>query len=171
VALAPELPIGARRADGEVLPARFRRILIAVDFSESSRAALLAAAELAACFGGSLELLHVWQPPPLRADLMVWAETDGTPLRQYGRARAERELQRFVESLAPGLRSELHSSVVEGDPAGVILEHAASGRYDLLAVGTHGPTGLEHVLVGSIAEKIVRAARCPVLTVRRLAAG
>jgi nucleotide-binding universal stress UspA family protein len=167
MALAPELPPETKRGSpAAVMPAGFRRILVAVDFSDDSRAAVHTAAELAALFGGSLELLHVWQPPPLRPDLMVWAENDGTPLWQFGRAQAERELDQFVATLPLELRSELLSSVAEGDPARVILERAASGRYDLVAVGTHGRTGLDQLLVGSIAEKIVRAAACPVLTVR-----
>jgi universal stress protein A len=172
MALAPELPSSrrSRRSPSSVAPARFRRILVAIDFSDGSRAAVLVAAELAERFGGSIELLHVWQPPPLRSDLMIWAENDETPLRQYGRKQAERELRQFVEGSLPELGAGLAWSVAEGDPASVILEYAASGRYDLVAVGTHGRTGIDHLLVGSIAEKIVRAAACPVLTVRSTAA-
>jgi nucleotide-binding universal stress UspA family protein len=59
-----------------------------------------------------------------------------------------------------------HTEIVPGNPAEVIVERARAEGYDLIVVGTHGRTGVSHLLVGSVAEKVVRLAACPVLTVR-----
>jgi nucleotide-binding universal stress UspA family protein len=92
-------------------------------------------------------------------------------LWQYARNSAQRELEDFLVSLRPVLPSVPHAEIVAGDPATEILERAASGNYDLVAIGTHGRTGLPRLLIGSIAEKVVRAAPCPVLTVHESAHG
>lgn len=141
-----------------------RRILVPVDFSELSRAAALAAAELGARFGAPLELLHVWRPPPLRPDLMVWAESDGVSLWQYARQRAEEEMRELVEQLKLG--SQDMSLILAGEPATTIVDHANAEGFDLIVMGTRGRGGLGHLLIGSVAEKVVRHAPCPVLTIR-----
>ena len=75
--------------------------------------------------------------------------------------RALDEAQQFARQI------EVNTSFCEpGDPATTIVEHAAQGGYDLLVLGTHGRTGIAHAALGSVAEKVVRSAPCPVLTVR-----
>jgi len=140
----------------------FRRILCPVDFSAASEGALRAAAVLAKQLGGTLTLLHVdvvpgsatpegllETPPALAADLTAPADR---PLVEW-KALAERLGAARVEAVR---------SV--GQPAQEILALARRERCDLLVLGTHGRTGLGHLLLGSVAEQVVRQAPCPVLT-------
>jgi len=88
------------------------------------------------------------------------------PLLEWIRHNASEQLTKFeAETRQSGIA--VRSSLCEaGDPASTILERAATGKYDLLVLGTHGRTGFSHVIMGSVAEKVVRRAPCPVLTVR-----
>lgn len=145
-----------------------QRILVPVDFSDFSRAAVDAAIDLGRRFGATVDLLHVWEPPPLRPDLMVWAEADGETLWELARRNAGEQMRELCATLPAG--SIRHTEIVPGNPAEVIVERARAEGYDLIVVGTHGRTGVSHLLVGSVAEKVVRLAACPVLTVRMSAA-
>ncbi len=146
----------------------FRRILCPVDFSEASAGALKAAAGLARRFDASLTLLHVDvvpgsvipeallpTPPEVATDLTAPASR---PLLEW-RERAER---------LGASRVELRRSI--GQPAAEILAFIDQGAFDLVVIGTHGRTGLGHLLVGSVAEEVVRRSRCPVLTLGTAAA-
>ena len=126
--------------------ARFtiRQILFPTDFSEASAVAGRAAADLARQLGARLHVLHV--VPPV---------TDPTP--------APKALRAVVDSLGPGL--SLVSEVASGLAARQIVAYARRTGIDLIVVGTHGRTGVSHVLLGSVAEAVVRRARCLVLTV------
>jgi nucleotide-binding universal stress UspA family protein len=80
-------------------------------------------------------------------------------------AGAERQLARLKDSAAAlGIAAE--TAVIRGRPAPSIIEHAKDGGFDLIVMGTHGRTGLSHVVIGSVAERVVRTAPCPVLTIR-----
>lgn len=143
-----------------------KSILVAVDFSVCSRAALLAAAEWANQLGASIDVLHVWMVssfpllPAVADDHQVYdALIDGP------RRKAEAELARFVESASNSGIYVRHATLEFGEVAGTICEKAARGAYDLLVLGTHGHSGLSRMVLGSIAEKVVRSAPCPVLTV------
>jgi nucleotide-binding universal stress UspA family protein len=81
---------------------------------------------------------------------------------------ASEQMRAFIATLPE--RSISHSEIISGNPAEAIVERARSEGYDLLVMGTHGRTGVQHLLVGSVAEKVVRLAPCPVLTVRVAAA-
>jgi nucleotide-binding universal stress UspA family protein len=140
------------------------RILVPIDFSPSSQAALEYASFLAARLGATLEVLHVWQPAgyvgpdtlallPVSSGQAGWEEA-----RQSVRREVERALPRGGAA-AVGVRVEA------GEPADTILAAASSGA-DLVVMGTHGRTGLARLLLGSVAEAVVRRATCPVLTVR-----
>jgi len=126
----------------------YRRMLFATDFSDASRHALLCAAELARQLGSRIELVHVLalhdSDPAAASDLLLSAVphevTDVVEARRVVRAP----------------RPELG-----------ILEVARDGGFDLLVLGTHGRTGLKHILLGSVAERVVQLAGCPVLTVRQ----
>ena len=126
--------------------ARFtiRQILFPTDFSEASAVAGRAAADLARQLGARLHVLHV--VPPV---------TDPTP--------APKALRAVVDSLGPGLF--VVSEVASGLAARQIVAYAHRTGIDLIVVGTHGRTGVSHVLLGSVAEAVVRRARCLVLTV------
>jgi universal stress protein A len=145
-----------------------RKILVPIDLSKASTRVLEQAQEFAAKFSATIDLLYVWTPPALLAPeaLMTGVGATEQPLLAWLENSAREHLAKF-ESEAKSAGVPIATSYCElGDPATAILERAQSGGYDLMVVGTHGRTGLSHLLMGSVAEKIVRRARCAVLTVR-----
>jgi nucleotide-binding universal stress UspA family protein len=142
-----------------------RRILVPTDFSKYSRAALTYAAAFADRFGAELCLLHVVQnlAPVLPDMLMVSPSALPTP-EQYTPA-VEAGFDRLV---AEGGLAHLavRRATREGTPFYEIIRFAREDATDLIVMGTHGHSGLAHVLLGSVTEKVVRKAPCPVLTVR-----
>lgn len=149
-----------------------KQILVPVDFSAGSRAAVDYAALIASKLGAGVELFHVWNPPTLVPEnLLVIAPSHGTgpgfTLEDLARSRAETELKEFQGILKSRGVSQVHARVGVGDPAHEILALASHGKHDLIVMGTHGRTGVAHLVVGSVAEKVVRRAACPVLTVRK----
>jgi nucleotide-binding universal stress UspA family protein len=151
------------RGDQPMAALEFRRILCPVDFSEASAGALRAAASLASRFDASLTLLHVAVIPgsaipeamlPTPAELATdHSAPADRPLLEW-KAQAERLGARRVQAFR---------SV--GQPAQEIVALAGRDAFDLVVIGTHGRTGLGHLLLGSVAEEVVRRAPCPVLTV------
>jgi len=100
------------------------------------------------------------------AEMLVYAE--GQPQRtlaEFARTHAGKEMEQFMVSVE-GHGLKVRGRLETGDPYLTILRVAASEQYDLIVMGTHGRTGLQHLLVGSVAEKVVRRAPCPVLTIR-----
>ena len=144
-----------------------KRILVPVDFSTCSRLALERASVLAESLEATIDLLHVWQPPPIVApEAMIGTSTENPGLVQVARQQAEIAMNEFVKRARDsGARIEA-TRVEPGDPARTIVDEADRGNYDLIAMGTHGRTGLAHLLLGSVAEKVVRRASRPVMTVR-----
>jgi nucleotide-binding universal stress UspA family protein len=142
-----------------------RRILVPTDFSKFSQVALAYAAALAEKFGAELYLLHVVQ------DLTVFlpeavetAPAVALPVDQFlAAARTAMERSARDSSLKD---LPVHQEVRVGTPFYEIVRFAREGKMDLIVMGTHGHTGLVHVLLGSVTEKVVRKAPCPVLTVR-----
>jgi len=142
-----------------------RRILVPTDFSKSSQNALTYAAAFAEKFGAELHLLHVVQDLTLFVPEAVFVAPPVAPPVEQFAAAARTALDRVVQDLRlPGVA--VHPDVAEGIPAEEILRAAREKDIDLIVMGTHGRTGLAHVFMGSIAEKVVRRAPCPVLTVR-----
>lgn len=145
---------------------RITRILVPTDFSATADAALEYAFVLADRFGASLQLLHVLADPFV-VDGMA-AETyiaDAPALRSAMLQDArERLAHRAVPRETSTMRIE--TEVLFGHGARTIAEYAAERGIDLIVIGTHGRTGVAHLLLGSIAERLVRTAPCPVLTVR-----
>lgn len=142
------------------------RILVPVDFSPHSDRALRYAASLARRLGASLELLHVVEDPFATG---AWSSEvyvpNVTELLDSMIADARRRLEDLKDIVAPeGV--PISTVVLKGRPAPTILEHAKNGQFDLVVMGTHGRTGLAHLLMGSVAEAVVRRAPCPVLTLR-----
>jgi universal stress protein A len=145
-----------------------RKILVPIDLSPASTRVLEQAQEFAAKFSSSIDLLYVLTPPALLAPeaLMTGVGVTEQPLLEWLSHSGRDQLAKF-ESQARSAGIAVAASYSElGDPATAIVERAASGGYDLLVLGTHGRTGLSHLLMGSVAEKVVRRARCAVLTVR-----
>ena len=141
-----------------------RRILVAVDFSRCSRVALEYAIFLAAPFDASLAVLHVWDAPMYAgAEGIIVRDEDGErkTLASLVQGHARQELRAFLADFhgVPRLTSELAA----GHPHEVIVEHARA--HDLVVVGTHGRRALARLFLGSVAERVLRAAHCPVVTV------
>jgi len=144
-----------------------KRILVPVDFSECSRVALRRADELAKAFDAKIDVVHVWQAPAfVSPEAMVGVTPHGQTLAQLAEQQAQKSLASFVaHAKNSGVRID-SARTLNGDPAPTIVGEAEQGNYDLIAMGTHGRTGLNHLLVGSVAEKVVRRASRPVMTVR-----
>jgi universal stress protein A len=144
------------------------KILVPTDLSESGARVLAEAQLFASTFSATIDLMYVWTPPALAAPESVITNVGvmEQPLLEWLRVSASDMLSKF-ESDARSAGIPIHESFCDlGDPATAIVERAANGGYDLLVLGTQGRTGLSHVLMGSVAEKVVRRAPCPVLTVR-----
>jgi nucleotide-binding universal stress UspA family protein len=145
--------------------ADWKRIFCPVDFSDASRAAMEVAADLARRFGAELLLLHAY---PIPGYTFPDGSVVASPKMMQDLAdQAERHLQEWrveAERLLGAPRVSAETAI--GEPATEIVQEAMRRGVDLVVMGTHGRTGLEHALMGSIAERVVRRAHCPVLTVR-----
>ena len=145
----------------------FRRILVPVDFSSCSRAALDVAVTLADQLGATIDVLHAWTAPAyVSPQVAVQISTEGQAqtLEQIAREEAQREMSEFLGSLPQPASGEIRMRIEYGFEAEVII-HAAND-YDLVVMGTHGRKGLAHLFMGSVAERVVRQSLTPVLTVR-----
>jgi nucleotide-binding universal stress UspA family protein len=141
------------------------RILVPTDFSKYSHNALTYAAAFAEKFGAELYLLHVVQDLALFIPEAVSVAPPVTPPIEQMTAAVHEALQRVVREEDLG-RFKVHCEVREGTPFYEIIQFAKESDIDLIIMGTHGHSGLVHVLLGSVTEKVVRKAPCPVLTVR-----
>jgi nucleotide-binding universal stress UspA family protein len=137
----------------------FRRILVPVDFSQTSEAALRYGVELAHAFKARLHLLHVPEHPGEAAE----AEYPIGLFETMQNAAHDRLSHFLTEEAANELRPQC--SMRLGTPSEEIVNYADEHEIDLIVMGTHGRTGVARVLLGSVAEKVVRKAPCPVLTV------
>ena len=140
-----------------------RRILVPVDFSDHAAPVMEWAAHLAEEHGSELVLLHAYHLP------VEFQQVEGAYLPQDFWESVKAEAETNLEEHARGLReSGLAVRVVvrEGYPATVIEDEAIEQQVDLIVIGTHGLSGLKHMLLGSIAERVVQKAPCPVLTVK-----
>jgi nucleotide-binding universal stress UspA family protein len=145
----------------------FRRILVPVDYSEHSRASANYALELAAKLGAVADIVHVWDKPTYVSD-GVMVRRPGEEHRSLGdliRENAEHDMASFRASLTvpPGVKIE--QRLCSGDPVSTLIAEAKQGHHDLIVIGTHGRTGLIHVLLGSVAERLIRLSPVPVLTI------
>ena len=144
---------------------RIRRILHPTDFSRASGAAFLKAVTLAKQDRAELLLVHVLLPPtPFIGDGYVSPRTY-QELEAGARRGAERELAKVL-ARARKAGARARSLLLEGVPYAQITRSARSKRADLIVMGTHGRTGLSKFFLGSVAERVIALASCPVLTVR-----
>ncbi|HEX7672043.1 MAG TPA: universal stress protein [Polyangiaceae bacterium] len=152
----------------EVAVTPIQKVLCPVDCSEGSKVALEYALFVGNKFGAKVHVLHAWHVAHhVRPDLSVWMEAHGQqPISKMIALEAKAETDRFLAALDPAVRNELEAHVVEGEPASTIVGFATDHQVDLIVMGTHGRTGVVHLALGSVAEKVVRHALCPVLTVR-----
>ncbi|HVN22970.1 MAG TPA: universal stress protein [Syntrophorhabdales bacterium] len=142
----------------------FRNILVPLDFSDYTDEIMNIAVQIAVKFGSAIHLLHVipnmdyFTPYEsfLSAESLVNIQRD-----------IEREVGKDMEEVAQKIKDipvtkEIHTGVVSLE----IIDYVRTEKIDLVVMGTHGRGGLEHILIGSVAEKVVRKSPCPVLTVR-----
>jgi len=142
---------------------RLRQILHATDFSSASRPAFAKALEMAKHDRARLFLLHVLTPPsPFLGDKLPSSYLE---LQAQARRGAERRLVAAVDrAKKAGVR--VQAKLIGGAPSEEIVRAARRQRPDLIVIGTHGRTGLGRVFMGSVAERVLQRASCPVLTVR-----
>ncbi|MCH7987587.1 MAG: universal stress protein [Planctomycetes bacterium] len=142
-----------------------KRILLPTDFSDNSKIASNYACALTEQFGSELHLLHVVQ------DLVAMVPEPGLAFPPPGdymgemQASAEKALDQLLDPEWTKGKT-IVKSTRQGPPFLEIIRYARENDIDLIVLGTHGRSGLAHALLGSVAEKIVRKAPCPVLTVR-----
>lgn len=147
---------------------KLEKILVPVDFSECSAAALVLAQSYAEPVGATIDVLHVWRAPSFVPTGVMIAPESGAQITLIDAVQraAEAELDAFVSAQrAAGCRIA-ERRLEEGDAWQVISDLAEREGYDLIVMGTHGRSGLMHVLMGSVAERVVRQSSVPVLTVR-----
>ncbi|MCX7590950.1 MAG: universal stress protein [Kiritimatiellae bacterium] len=143
-----------------------RKILCPIDFSETSQHALRYAVALAEEFGAELLLMEVRElyiPPPADYPDMPWLTTDIPIAIEEGE---DERLENLAAELRRTCQVPLRTYRVTGKAFLEIIRKANEVKADLIVMGTHGRTGLSHILIGSVAERVVRLAPCPVLTVK-----
>lgn len=142
----------------------FTKILVPVDFTPHSSEALRVACDLAQRYGAPMTLVYVYEPIDyaLPEGYVLYTPDQLALLtdsfeKRLGEAREQAQLLG-----APSVDTR----VLQGPPAAEIVDFATEQGYDLIVLGTHGRTGLRHVVMGSVAERVLRTARCPVMAVK-----
>lgn len=142
-----------------------RRILCPIDFSDHSRRALDHAVAIATWFESTVTVLNVYPVVPAASNALGAASLTvslPTPQDREALLASMRGFTAAIESDVP-----FRFEIAEGNPASEIVERASAIPSDVIVMGTHGRSGLEHLVLGSVTEKVIRKARCPVLTVPR----
>jgi universal stress protein A len=139
------------------------RILAPADFSSGSTVSVEYAAALAHTLHSTVTLFHVYQVPDLMRAIVPGADHAVDAERE--RALAQDWLENLRVETRKHLNIEMRVVVVHGSSADEIISFSRTGEFDMVVMGTHGRTGLRHVLMGSVAEEVVRRAHCPVLTI------
>jgi nucleotide-binding universal stress UspA family protein len=143
----------------EIMPIRVKRILTAVDFSDTSDKAFDYALSFARVFGAEVIALHVLEDP------IVYAPTTGQAWRDEFERTAQERLDAVLNKhTCEGV--DVRGVLAQGTPFFEIINAANSENCDLIILGSHGHGAIEHLLLGSVAEKVVRKAKRPVLVVR-----
>lgn len=140
-----------------------KRILVPVDFSENSKKALRYAIPLALQFKASITVMYVVEPAVFPSDF-GFGQMSFPDVEKEMHEKAEQELQQLITNL--NTSAIMKAEVKSGIPFVEVTTYADQEHIDLIILATHGRTGVEHILFGSTAEKIIRKAPCPVLVVR-----
>jgi len=139
----------------------FQQILVASDFSDSAQQALSLAISIAENFGSELTLVHSWEAPDYSYAAGLYLPMDViAPIERAAVARLE-EAMTQLRPRFPSAKSMLRSGIAWEQ----VIDAATAVKADLIVMGTHGRRGFERALLGSVAEKVVRMSRIPVLTV------
>lgn len=137
---------------------RLKRILVPVDFSPCSRKALQYAIPFVQESGGELFLVHVVEPYYVTGEL-------GVNFNEL-QADAEKSAKKHLEALQKTVKHGCRIAVRTGNPAQEIIQEAKASGADMIVISTHGRSGFSHLFMGSVAERVVQHASCPVLVVR-----
>jgi nucleotide-binding universal stress UspA family protein len=140
-----------------------KKILCPIDHSDCSKEALKYAVSFAMKDEAKLYLLHV-------IDIRSFDESLDTMTRQMPDDETIKQLKtKLFECVPEEIRNDMQveALVVQGIPFAEIISIAKKNKVDMIVMGTHGRTGLAHIMIGSVSEKVVRKAHCPVLTVRQ----
>lgn len=145
---------------------KFQRILFPSDFSELSLHALDYARTLAETYGAELHVIHV-----VDEAYQYWMALGPNslpvgPSPEEMVSASSQEIGKFIQEHLGGTSLKVQSRVLVGRPFMEIIRYAGENGIDLIVIGTHGRGGLKHVLLGSVAERVVRKSPCPVLTIR-----
>jgi nucleotide-binding universal stress UspA family protein len=142
-----------------------RRILCPIDFSDHSRRALDHAVAIATWFESTITVLNVYRVVPAASYALGEPSLTAPLPTPQGLDAMLASMRRFAAGIEPDV--PLRFEIAEGNTASEIVERASAIPSDVIVMGTHGRSGLEHLLLGSVTEKVIRKARCPVLTVPR----
>jgi nucleotide-binding universal stress UspA family protein len=143
----------------------FYRIVVPTDFSGCSEEAWALAQRIAQALGSEIVLLHVFVEPPIYGDPPVPLDTRWQVVEDM-RKWVEQELRKWAGA-ARERGVSARTFVRTGSPYQEIVDHVTDERADLVVMGTHGRGGMSRMLLGSVADRVIRLAPCPVLTVRR----
>lgn len=142
-----------------------KRILFPTDFSETSKYAMKYAIGFAKEFDAQLEIVHVlFDESQIVAFYLPQVTFQN--LDKELEDSAKKQLQDFIDEYPELNEVKFHTKLLKGTPSVEIINEAKEIKADMIVIGTHGRTGLEHVIFGSTAEKVVRKACCPVFSVR-----
>jgi nucleotide-binding universal stress UspA family protein len=141
-----------------------KKVLVPIDFSDYSKGALRYAINFAKCFKAEMHLIYVVEPVIYPPDFSMGQIAIPSVNAEWDE-RAKDELANLAKSeIPPDVKSK--TIIKTGKPFLEIIETASEENIDLIIIATHGHSGVEHILFGSTAEKVVRKAPCPVLTLR-----
>jgi len=160
-----ECPVLTIREQKEPTPnEELNRILVPLDFSDPAKSALAHAKEIAAVFNARLQLLHVVEEN-IHPSFYVAGIGSIFELMPDVKNKSEQHMRHLLdEAEGPEVKADFH--VIEGNASHDIIKFVKDNNSDLVVIATHGLTGIKHLLLGSVAEKVVRMATCPVFTVK-----
>jgi len=164
VRFAPCPVITVREKKHQAANTVFRQILVPIDFSEFSRDAISHAKYLANEFGATVRILHIVEEV-IHPSFYVTGQTSLTAWYPEVEATTLKEMKRIAEE-APGPQVPLEFHIKEGRAAVDIIGFVKKNEIDLIVMASHGLTGIEHLLLGSVTEKVVRMSPCPLLTLK-----
>jgi universal stress protein A len=144
--------------------AEFKKILCPIDFSPSAEKALRYAEGLAQHFQSEILLVHAYEDPAYIMPMTGYLGPEPGLINQL-RAHLEEQMDNWKAAVAKA-GFPVRTEILEGTAHQVVIDAAKEHQVDLIVMSTHGRTGLSHALMGSVAERVIRLAHCPVLTVR-----
>jgi nucleotide-binding universal stress UspA family protein len=144
---------------------KIEKILFPTDFSEHSKHAFTYALSFAREYGAQLHMLHVVEDVQYLANAYMF-DVPMMPSFADMEENRQKEMEEFIEREVTDASIKIEKSIRHGRPFLEIIQAAKDESVDLIVIATHGRGGLEHVLFGSTAEKVVRKAPCPVLSIR-----